>query len=104
MLQGLLGLFAGLQGQRQQQAQLQRTAVLFACQGLIHGLQQLIRVSTALGDVQALTGNVRGIDIVGGQQHPRAVPVVELLGRAHRMIGGVQAFFQGCNPRPFQPS
>ncbi|MNT10759.1 hypothetical protein D3C72_1456040 [compost metagenome] len=70
------------------------------CQGLLY----IVRITDALSDVKALTAVERGIDIVGSEQYPGLIPLTELLGRTHGMISGIQAFFQGGDPRALKPS
>ncbi|MCY1460998.1 hypothetical protein D9M71_786080 [compost metagenome] len=76
--------------------------VSFKCVG--HGLTQRVDASAiTLRDTQALTRDERRVDVIGAQCHARLFPVTQLLGGAHRVIGGIQAIFQGGDTRSFQP-
>ncbi|MNN74098.1 hypothetical protein D3C81_1902620 [compost metagenome] len=78
--------------------------MLMLLQRLIHGLTQWFDATLfTLRNTQALASDEGRVDVIGAQCHARLLPVAQLLGGAHRVIGGVQPVFQGGDTRSLQP-
>ncbi|MCY1310140.1 hypothetical protein D9M70_603070 [compost metagenome] len=88
-----------------QQAQFQHPAHQPAALGIGDGLAQAVDrlPALSLGDAQPQAGDGRRIHVIAVHEDARPIPVAEFLDLPERLLGGVQAPFQGGDAGTLHP-